>query len=156
MNNLTIREAFPADSTELSALVIRAAEECRNIDFTESGWARFVESNSAMEMLKRIEDKKFRILCSIEGGVLTGVISIRENCRIDKLFVNPDFRGMGLSSKLWHSVKTICLKENRNGFFHVRSSTKAVPVYRRFGFEETGPAETIYGIRFTPMAMSVQ
>ena len=36
--------------------------------------------------------------------------------------------------------------------FTVNSAPYAVDIYRHLGFAETGPEQTINGIRFTPMA----
>jgi predicted GNAT family N-acyltransferase len=44
----------------------------------------------------------------------------------------------------------MCTQSNR---FTLRSSLYAVPIYKRFGFSESGPVGTKDGISFQPMEL---
>lgn len=89
----------------------------------------------------------------LSGSDLVGVITILDQEKIDQLFVRKDFRGLGVATRLWQSAKKMCTKNP--GLFWVRSSSVAIPVYKKFGFCVVSPEETFKGITFTRMELVV-
>lgn len=144
-----IRAAQQYDAKELSELVEKSAKECRAIDFDDYGWDLFLSVNTLTALSSRIENNDYLILCNIVDNTISGMISILNNEKIDPLFVSPNYRNIGIASTLWKSAYSICSQSKSNQYYWVRSSTKAVPVNKSFGFEITEPLQIRNGISFT-------
>ncbi|MEQ1580758.1 MAG: GNAT family N-acetyltransferase [Steroidobacteraceae bacterium] len=93
---------------------------------------------------------------ALERGDLVGVIGISTDRRVHHLFVKESFRRRGIARALWERAETDFLSsmgEAGEVEVVVRSSLYAVPVYKQFGFEATGPAIDGAGVNFVPMRL---
>lgn len=150
---MNIKFSSGEESKQLSELVLSAAEELRDIDFNEEGWNRFASSNTLNEFEKRLSSAEYSIFCCIESDRLLGFISIKEQEKIDQLFVVREARNRGVASRLWLSAKKNAIENGASGRFWVRSSSVAVPVYRKFGFIPDGERQIVGGITFQLMRL---
>ena len=67
------------------------------------------------------------------------------------LFVSESHQCKGIARKLWsHAIQSGGASE-----ITVRSSLFAVPVYKAFGFKETGDVGVIDGLKYQPMSWRV-
>ena len=140
-------------SKQLAELVLAATEELRGIDFTEEGWNRFVTSNTSSEFEKKIGSTEFSIFCCLESNRVIGFISLKSQEKIDQLFVAPEARNRGVASFLWKFAKKNAIENGASGKFWVRSSSVAIPVYKKFGFMCDGERQSFGGINFQLMRL---
>ncbi|SEQ60910.1 Ribosomal protein S18 acetylase RimI [Amphritea atlantica] len=107
----------------------------------------FRESITEAAFAVRVSSPEYLNLVYEEGGVLMGYISVKGGSHLYHLFVAQAFQGRGISRLLWLKAK----ESSQSKRFSLRSSIYAVPVYKRFGFVESGPVGTKDGISFQPM-----
>lgn len=84
-----------------------------------------------------------------ESGSIVGYISVKGVGHLYHLFVAEGFQGNGISRLLWEHAREHCHCRS----FTLRSSLYAVPVYKRFGFVESGPVGIKDGVSFQPMEL---
>ena len=82
-------------------------------------------------------------------------LSLKENEKIDQLFVTPEARNRGVASSLWQYAKKNAIENSASGMFWVRSSSFAISVYQKFGFMCEGDRQCISGINFQLMRLEV-
>jgi GNAT superfamily N-acetyltransferase len=140
-------------ASQLTELVLSAAEELRGIDFNEEGWSRFIELNTPLEFEKKLTNSDFAIMSCVEANLMLGFISLKEREKVDQLFVIPEARKRGVAALLWQSAKKHAIEKGASGNFWVRSSSVAVPVYQKFGFVLDGERHTFAGIGFQLMKL---
>ncbi len=150
---MNIEFAKAEDSKQLAELVLAATEELRGIDFTEEGWDRFITSNTSNEFEKKLGSAEFSVFLYIESNRILGFLSLKNQEKIDQLFVIPEARNKGVASSLWQFAKKIAIKNGSLGQFWVRSSSVAVPVYEKFGFRCEGERQSFGGINFQLMRL---
>lgn len=150
---MNIEFATVENSKQLSEIVLAATEELRGIDFTEEGWNRFAASNTPTEFDKKLGSIEFSVFCCIESNRILGFISLKDQEKIDQLFVIPEARNRGVASFLWQSAKKNAIENGASGNFWVRSSSIAIPVYKKFGFTCEGERQTFGGINFQLMRL---
>jgi ribosomal protein S18 acetylase RimI-like enzyme len=98
-----------------------------------------------------LESGRYRFTVAESNGRVLGFIAIRDASHLFHLFVSAEHHGQGIGRSLWQEGLTAASKGSRNSTFTVNSSPNAVPVYRRFGFVETGPLVQMHGVSFLPM-----
>jgi len=82
---------------------------------------------------------------------LIGYIALKKPNHLYHLFVSEEFQGKGISRLLWEYIKQM----SQQSVFSLRSSVNAVPVYKRFGFLESGPMGLKDGVSFQPMELKL-
>ncbi len=141
-------------SNRLSEIILAASNQLRNIDFTEEGWHRFINSNTSSEFETKLKNPEFSIFCCIESNDIVGFLSLKNHEKIDQLFVIPEARNTGVASALWQHAKKSATKNGASNMFWVRSSSVAIPVYQKFGFICEGERQSFNGIRFQLMRLT--
>src|SRR5690606_33598588 len=101
-------------------------------DFSQAGWENFLLANSAESTLTRLTSARYQCFCYTQEGEILGFITISDFQKIDQLFVLPKAQRKGVARALWEKIRTQGLTLNNPLRLSVRSSTTAVPVYRRF------------------------
>ena len=89
---------------------------------------------------------------AFDGDLLVGVLSMRAPQHIGGFFVDAAYHRRGIGRKLFEAMR----QDYARQAFTVNSSPCAVEIYRRLGFVPTGEAQTVSGLRFTPMQYSEQ
>ena len=85
---------------------------------------------------------------AFDGDRLIGELGFRPAMdHVCFFFVDGDYQRMGVGTKLFRYLQ----KEHPGETITINSSPYGLPFYRSLGFEETGPEQTVHGIRFTPM-----
>jgi GNAT superfamily N-acetyltransferase len=64
--------------------------------------------------------------------------------------VSEQYQGQGIARALWENITTHCACRS----YVVQSSLNAVPVYKRFGFIESGAVAEKDGLQFQPMELN--
>jgi len=135
---MNIREARMEDAPRLSEIAKSAVEPLKKIDFDVAGWGRFVEATAAASIERRIGSGSYICVCALQNEVIVGFITIKDFAKIDQLFVEPKSQKLGVARNLWEYARQECLAHTSPNTIWVRSSSYAIPVYQRFGFEEVG------------------
>lgn len=148
---MKIEFATPENSKCISEMVKSAAEELRGIDFNEEGWTLFIKSTSKEKFEEIISSPEYLVFCCFENEKIIGVISLQGLTKIVQLFVHPMARKRGVASMLWNFAKEYSLKNGASGRYWLRSSSIALPVYKKFGFIPEGERQVFNGISFQPM-----
>ncbi len=130
----------------LSELVQSAAEELRSFDFNEDGWNLFLKSTTTEKFEEILSSSEYSVFCCFEHEKIIGLITLQNLSKIVQLFVHPDARNRGVASMLWDFAKEYSLKNGSSGQYWLRSSSIAVPVYKKFGFVAEGERQCFNGI----------
>ncbi len=152
---LTIRNAYAADASQISELVSMVAHRFNSSTSGEvATW--FLETISPSAIAANIADSRFKYFVALMGSALAGVIALRDTTHVHHLFVASEFHRQGIAAKLWeHAKADAIVAGNRMGFM-VRSSEYAVPVYERLGFQVVGARAEKDGVIFVPMKLELQ
>ncbi len=113
----------------------------------------FFKTVSVEAHAARFLDDRYLYLLAVSGEQVVGMVALYENSHLYQLFVRADVQGRGLGRRLWETVRDWALEHGNPGVFTVNSSPYAVPVYRRFGFRETGVQEHRDGVAWVPMRL---
>lgn len=148
---MNIRRATVDDATSVRHVVIAAVEQTNQEDFEGQGWENFLIPNSAAATRARLVDNKFLLLVAEQDDEIVGVITILNFEVIYQLFVLEKARRAGIATALWTAARQICQQQGNTGFYHVKSSTLAVPLYQSFGFKVTGVKASRNGVSWYPM-----
>ncbi|WP_299198695.1 GNAT family N-acetyltransferase [uncultured Amphritea sp.] len=145
---MSIRIAVESDVLQIADLVASLShfyldEPGQELPF----WFR--ESITEAAFAARVSSPEYLNFVFEEAGVLIGYISIKGGNHLYHLFVAEAFQGRGISRLLWLHAK----ERSQSKSFSLRSSLYAVPVYKRFGFVESGPVGSKDGISFQPMEL---
>lgn len=145
---MSIRTAIKTDVPAIAELVKSLAHYY--LDDPGGTLPLWLEDTLTREaFLARISDANYSNVVFEESGSIAGYISVRSPGHLYHLFVPEEYQGKGISRSLWEYVR----KQGQFSTFSVRSSIRAVPVYKRFGFMESGPVGTKNGISFQPMEL---
>lgn len=150
----SIRDATPDDAPAIAALIASYADDLV-IDPAQA--APYLASVSEAAERGYLASPRYRYLVAEAGGgagagALAGFIAMRDATHLFHLFVARDRQRRGLARALWSRVLEGAPADSAARGWTVNSSLAAVPVYRSFGFVETGPVTRVHGIAFVPMA----
>jgi len=151
---MNIRKATLADSEQIADLIYRVALPFKSVDFTDIGWQFSCEYNSVDKVRERFLETDYLTLVCMVDEELVGLISIVNSQVISQLFVDAEYRYLGIAKQLWHKVLLTLRKENRQAGFKVKSSSFAVKFYEKLGFKVVAERQCSNGIWFIPMVMS--
>ena len=148
---MSIRLATEKDVSRIADLVASLAPYYLDESLKELPlW--FSDSLSASAFSVRISSSEYMNFVFEEAGAIAGYISLKGKSHLYHLFVSKEYQGKGIARLLWQHAKE-CSQANS---FFLRSSLYAVPIYKRFGFVESGPPGTKDGISFQPMELQIK
>jgi GNAT superfamily N-acetyltransferase len=147
---LSYRPAVITDVDALSVLVTRVVRRFIVPDCTPEGAARLLESLAPEQFRARLADD-YKYYIALYGDFLAGVVGLKGQSHLYHLFVDEDYFGQGLGTKLC----TVCMGEAHARFgttsFTVNSSVFASGFYSKLGFRQAGPLVIHEGIGSVPM-----
>ena len=95
----------------------------------------FKEFIQPEELQKMMENKKIFILGCFNMEKLVGAVALIDFCHVSLLFVDKEYQCMGIGKTLFVKALELCLQKNQElREITVNSSTYAVPIYKRLGF----------------------
>src|SRR5262245_12362813 len=133
---MIFRAATESDAGAISELILSFRDEYL-VDPSGRGAEEFLASVSAEAERGYIGSSRYFYLLGEAEGALAGVIALRDRTHVFRLFVSRACQGQGLSRELWRRTCEAVVPAGEAVEFTVNSSTRAVPVYSRFGFEQT-------------------
>lgn len=151
---MNIREARKKDAGILSKIAVEAVMPHKSIDFTDDGWKTFLSATTPEATRRRLEDIRYSCFCAENGEDIEGFLTIKDGEKLDQLFVRPSAQRAGVATRLWEHAKAAFSSAGQSTDFWVRSSTIAIPLYRRLGFVECGGRVTENGITHQLMKMA--
>lgn len=145
---MTIRKLTPEEYQPALELVWRVFLEFESPDYTQEGIDEFYSS---------IHDKDYLSMLTVYGayvsGVLAGVIATRSlGGHVALFFVDKQYQRQGIGRALFRAALADCHFDSMT----VNSSPYAVEVYHRLGFSDTDVEQTVKGLRFTPMKLTIK
>jgi len=145
---MIIRAAAFTDIPQIATLVRSLAHYY--LDNSDTDLPSWLEKTLTEEQFNgRISSPDYDNFILEEYCSLVGYISVKRTGHLYHLFVSEDYQGKGFSRLLWEHV----LKNSDSKTFTLRSSVYAIPVYKRFGFSESGSLATKDGVSFQPMEL---
>lgn len=154
-NSTNLRPLNPGEEVEVSNLVARSFNEFIAPDFPEEGIDEFFSYANPRALRKRSEGNHF-VLVAESGGVIAGMIEIREMRHVSMLFVDKAFHRKGVGKELFHAALERIESESRPPKkLTVHSSRFAVPFYESLGFVRSGEEKVIHGVIHIPMALAL-
>ena len=147
---MQIRRAVPGDAANISALILASADKL-TIHPDGSGAAEFLATLAPGAIEGYIRAANFRYWAGTIDGELAGVVAMRDYTHLYHLFVAPEHQRRGMGAQLWAHARGDALAHADVQVFTVNASLYAAPVYRAFGFQDTGPTVEVNGIAFIPM-----
>ena len=153
---VSLRRAHVDDADAISALIL-GLKEFFTVRDEPSASEPFFNSLSPESIRDVLQDPEYSYWVaeteSSEKTSLVGVGALKRPSHLFHLFVSRDGHGQGLGRRLWQRLMDEAGPEIST--FTVNSSPYAVPVYRRLGFQPTGPQEEKNGISYVPMRLEV-
>jgi len=150
-----VRSPRPGEEIYISGLIKCVFDEFIAPGYSAEGVEEFVGFIEPRRILGRIDGSESFGLVAVSTDKVIGYIEIRENRHISLLFVDKANHGQGVGTELFCRALERCRLYSEVGELTVNSSPYAVPIYRRFGFKETGLEQERNGIRFIPMFFQV-
>ena len=153
--SVTVRPAVVADAENISRL-IHSQLHHRMPEPTGPAPDSFLQRFSPPFLEGCIGGVSHRYLVALAEDRLVGVLGVRENRHLLHLFVAELFQRQGIARRLWDRARSDVLAVEAEVEMTVRSSVYAVPVYRRFGFEVSGPRVDAEGVSWVPMRQVIR
>ena len=145
-----IRKAKIDDAKEIKLLVHSLSHFYLEDNITSLPvW--FLSSLKLSEFELRLSSQNFSNYVYTESDSIIGYISVKDGSHIYHLFVSEEHQRKGISAALWKHV----LEKTESKLFTVRSSVYAVPVYKSFGFKNSGSIAIKDSIQFQSMALKL-
>ena len=140
---------------ETLELVKRVFDEFEAPDYTGEGvtnFYKFIAYDSILEQLKN----NFKIFVAKVEDKIIGMVCIRDCSHIAMLFVDKKYHKKGIGTELMNIAKNYCKEKNGDNYkITVNSAPFAIDFYHKIGFKDTGKEQTVDGIRFLPMQISI-
>ena len=149
---MIFRAARDSDAEAISELILSFRQEYM-LDPSGRGAEEFLASVSVEAERGYIGSTRYYYLLAEAEGKIVGVIALRDRTHVFRLFVVRALQGKGLARELWRRACQAVVQAGQPLEFTVNSSQMAVPVYRRFGFEQCSPPVEMHGITFVPMRL---
>jgi len=145
----------PDEASEVSNVVLRAFDEDVAPDCDSQGVQAFSRYADPDALVDRSDHDHTILVARVEGRIV-GAIELRKRQHLSLLFVDRRYRRRGIARELLRRALNLGRCCGRTVVeVTVNASPYAVPVYRKLGFSPTGPAQTKGGLRFTPMALTI-
>ncbi|MEY9634103.1 GNAT superfamily N-acetyltransferase [Bradyrhizobium japonicum] len=147
---VNIREATNADAAAISELTRDLTLKNISHEFPLAG-RLFLDNALSAEQVRRNMQENCRYHVCEKAGCIVGVVAMRANRHLLKLFVAEIAQGQGIARALWTAAKQACIRSGHRGPFTVSAARGAEPVYRQLGFVRSGDETTENGVTRVPM-----
>lgn len=143
VDDMEIREIKGEEIETARELIWETFKECESHSYPEEGIDTFHEFITSEEEMEKLE-----FFGAFEDDELLGVLATRgDREHIASFFVEVEHQGRGIGRQLFEYL----LENSSSPYITVNSSVNAEPVYRKFGFTNTGSRQMSDGITFIPM-----
>lgn len=146
-----IRFAYREEWQDIITLVWRTFLEFEAGDYSKEGIRNFNDFITDQTLFKMFCKGEYQVLTAVEGGVIVGIVSVRDASHISLLFVDKKHHGRGIGTALIERLHAYLYEEEGMTRVTVNSSPYAVGFYHKLGFSDLDKEQTADGIRYTPM-----
>ncbi|HEX7035872.1 MAG TPA: GNAT family N-acetyltransferase [Pseudomonadales bacterium] len=136
MDHITYRRATTEDAAGISALILESQRQFCFYEFSEEG-QRLMSELCGTKAIRHYISRGDVCFVAVCNGVAAA------------------WHRRSISHRLWEMGRQECFCRGNKGYFNLRSSTYAIPVYEKWGFRRTGAADMDHGITSTPMELQV-
>jgi len=136
---MNIRRARPSDAEAISAL-IHGQRDLFLLSPVGPATTAFLSATSSDRILEHIQSPERAVFVATNDGHVIACMSIKSTRHVSQFFVHPDHQRQGIGRALWDAADLELGLSRVGQVVTVDSSFYAVPVYRRLGFVECGPA----------------
>ena len=152
---LTYRQIKVEDILEVSNLVASVFNESVAPEYSSEGVQEFHRYIEPTAFRARFQNNHFILIALVKTKVV-GMIEIRGYNHVSLLFVAQDYQRRGISTELLFRAIMICQGyESQPSEISVNSSSFAVPIYEKLGFNRVGERQIRNGIGFIPMVLKL-
>jgi ribosomal protein S18 acetylase RimI-like enzyme len=156
MSQIIIRQILPDEEYSVYELISDCFNKFIAPDYNSRGKIEFLKFIDPTRLKNRIMHKTFMFV-AVSFDKIVGVIEIRDNNHISLLFVNEKFQKMGIAKRLIQkSIQRASKFDPSLKKITVNSSSYALEIYKKLGFEEKGEQKEENGIIFIPMEMEIK
>jgi GNAT superfamily N-acetyltransferase len=150
---ISYRFMKPNEVLEVCALVEEVFNRYVAPDYPQEGIEEFFRFANPGAMQSRAGFGQI-VLVAEQSDRICGMLEIRDGSHISRMFVKE--QGKGIGRKLLAMAIQECRRRTPGiQQITVNSSPYAEIIYQRLGFLPTGPSQTINGITFIPMTLSL-
>ncbi len=129
---MRIRSYVNGDARKISNVIRRCLKEVNSKDYSKRTIANLYNFFTPSQIVRNSKDRI--IFVAAEGDKIIGTASLKGNT-IYTVFVNPDFHGRGIGSKLMSKVEVVA---RQSGYrkLQVPSSITSVEFYKKLGYKK--------------------
>jgi GNAT superfamily N-acetyltransferase len=151
--SLVVRPARAEDAEAISGLINSLFRYFLSDPDRPEDAEAFFRKISVEGIAEVLADERYRYQVAEAGGILAGVVGMRDGAHLYHLFVAEPFHGQGIGARLWDTARREARARGNPGRFTVNSSRYAIPVYERLGFVATDALQVMDGLAYLPMAL---
>ena len=158
MANETIsyRQMKAEDILEVNNLVTRVFDESVAPEYSAEGVREFYRYIEPTAFRERAQANHFGLIAVVQTKIV-GMIEMRGYNHISLLFVDRNYQRRGIAKHLFSQAIQICQAHKpQPSEISVNSSSFAVPIYEKLGFDRVGGRQVRNGIGFVPMLLDLQ
>ena len=156
MKNFVIREIETGEEFEVSKLLNRVFMDFIASECSQEGISEFLRYARADRLNERLEEDSFILLALLQDKTV-GMIEIREDSHISLLFVDGNYQGKGIATRLVRAALNKCLEDDPSlKLVSVNSAPNSIKFYEKLGFVPTDSERLQNGIRFVPMELEIE
>jgi GNAT superfamily N-acetyltransferase len=175
---MKIKQATEEDAKAISSLILETARAQLRGEFSDDGWALFLNLLNENTQKSLIKSKKFVYIVAVKEGALdkeavdvniegarntdeiVGVLAIKDVNHLFHFFISPAWQGKGIAKLLWNQGvieiresinKKIIKAQNSDDSISVNSSDFGLKFYQHLGFVMVEGRQKKNGICYTPM-----
>ncbi len=150
------REIHRGEEDKVCQMVEDCFNEFISPGYSQEGRNEFLKYLNPQSMQSRLAHNHF-ILVAVEGGVIAGVVEVRNCNHISLLFVKKEYHGRGIAKDLLKLALSKCQQiKSEINIIEVNSSPFAVHIYEKLGFTKVSTEQVVNGMRFTPMILKLR
>ena len=145
----------PGEESQAVDLVLSVFDRFVAPLYPAEGVAEFRRYVNVEALTQRLSDMSFAFTAGSNGRMI-GFIEVRDQHHVAMFFVLEEFQGRGVGRALVEAAVAKSLELDRETReITVNSSPNSVGRYRALGFVPTSEEQAKNGMRFTPMAKSL-
>jgi GNAT superfamily N-acetyltransferase len=155
--NVIYRTMKAGEERQVCNLVVRVFTEHVAPFYSPEGVREFLSYAADPNQLReRAQAHRFVLVAELQGRIV-GIVEVRNCDHISLFFVDAKEQRKGIGKELWRRALDACLAgQPEVARITVHSSPNAVEAYRKLGFRTEGPEQTVNGIRFVPMMLTLR
>src|SRR3989344_2617484 len=130
--DIRIRKLRKEDATEVSNIIRRCLREVNSKDYPKKAITSLCNFFTPDLIIKNLGDRT--IYVAVEDDKVIGTASLKGD-KVFTVFVNPDYHGIGVGSKLMDKVEELG-KDKKYKTLKVPSGLSSVEFYKHRGYKE--------------------